>query len=153
MKLISMTDFVLEQETKYSHVTRDATKNPFLLIVYYAKFLKQPLKLSMFVPADENGNILTEPEDFEYYLSDNEQYFNGDIEESVGYANALEKVLFKGCEVRKIQRSHKYDTDYYVVFFNSKQLWISWTNREIEDYTIFDLELTESALKQIGLNP
>lgn len=48
MKLISMTDFVLEQ-------TEDNNKQrlkKYTDIVCYAKFLKQPLKLKMFIGED-----------------------------------------------------------------------------------------------------
>ena len=57
MKLISMTDFVLELETN-EHWAQDYTK-----CVKYANFLKQPLTLGMFVPCDEDGNFL--PEDLD----------------------------------------------------------------------------------------
>ncbi len=58
MKLVSMIDFILEQSIKI-----DGEKSK--LIVYdkienYANFLKQPLKLEMFVPCDENDNVLHE---------------------------------------------------------------------------------------------
>ena len=52
MKLISMTAFVLEDEKKTNW-------NSYNLIVAYAKFLKQPLELWMFVPVDENGDVMS----------------------------------------------------------------------------------------------
>ena len=48
-----MTDFVLEQY--------ESTKNPTLFeetVHNYANFLKQPLTLGMFVPCDDDGNVL-----------------------------------------------------------------------------------------------
>ena len=54
MKLISMTDFVLYCSKNVGH---PRTINS---IISYAEFLKQPLKLEMFVACDENGNILEE---------------------------------------------------------------------------------------------
>lgn len=55
MKLISMTDYVLEQKDK-------VLNSELGIIAYnYAQFLKQPLELWMFVPCDENGNVLEEP--------------------------------------------------------------------------------------------
>jgi len=50
-----MTDFVLRiYKTKSSNTG-------FYPIVRYAEFLKQPLELWMFVPCDENSNVLEEP--------------------------------------------------------------------------------------------
>lgn len=72
--LISTTNFVLEQfDLLYKgvinqdeYVTR--TKK-------FADFIKQPLTLGMFVPCDENGNILEEPEQFKDWIK-SDHYFN-----------------------------------------------------------------------------
>jgi|688.fasta_scaffold717292_3 hypothetical protein len=55
--LISMTDFVLEQRKifKTDNIRR------FWACENYAKFLKQPLELWMFVPCDSEDNVLEEP--------------------------------------------------------------------------------------------
>ena len=56
MKLISMTDFVLEQDK----LMRNKLNDPItftIKVTDYALFLKQPLKLEMFVPCDEDGNV------------------------------------------------------------------------------------------------
>lgn len=85
MKLISMQDFVLEQNNEaYS-------KDQFIeRVEAYANFLKEPLKLEMFIPCDEYGNILEKPEliDERYNLK------------LLDYEQALEKVLFKGFYVK-----------------------------------------------------
>jgi len=64
MKLISMTDFVLEveknsytQTEKYNIIEWQKKCEGFDKIVKYANFLKQPLTLGMFVPCDEYDNI------------------------------------------------------------------------------------------------
>lgn len=51
--LKSMTDFVLEQLkiTQSNSEFKSSIKN-------YAEFLKQPLELGMFVPCDEDGNLI-----------------------------------------------------------------------------------------------
>lgn len=54
-KLISMCDFVLEQ-SRYNNDYQFSKK-----VCRYAEFLKQPLGLWMFIPCDENSNILEEP--------------------------------------------------------------------------------------------
>lgn len=163
MKLISMTSFVLEQRMTSQEVNaasfqqiQNHISTYYDKVYAYAQFLKQPLTLGMFVPTDEEGRIWEAPKGC---CSGREcgcmgqpvnYYSQKDIDK---YYELEERVLFKGCEIKKIQRSHKFDIDYHVVYFNSKQIWISWTNREIEDFVIFDLQLTASALKQIGLNP
>ena len=64
MKLISMQDFVLEQNNEaYS-------KDQFVeRVEAYANFLKEPLKLEMFIPCDDNGKVLEQPIDI-YYRPD-----------------------------------------------------------------------------------
>lgn len=49
MKLISMTDFVLESISKFNTYESEENLNS---IVKYANFLKQPLKLEMFIGED-----------------------------------------------------------------------------------------------------
>lgn len=85
MKLISMTDFVLQQQNEaYS-------KDQFVeRVEAYANFLKEPLKLEMFIPCDEDGNILEKPK-----LID--ERYNIKL---LDYEQALEKVLFKGFYVK-----------------------------------------------------
>ena len=55
-----MTDFVLEQLNEENSRTRPI-RSVLNALEGYANFLKQPLKLEMFVPCDEDGNILKEP--------------------------------------------------------------------------------------------
>jgi hypothetical protein len=93
-KLIPMTDFVLER-SKQSIIDltfEESIKKSIKIlkeIFEYAKFLKQPLKLEMFVPCDEDGNILEEPD------------CNLDIRvsEMKEYQKAKEKVIFEGFEL------------------------------------------------------
>ena len=63
--LISMTDFVLEQDEK-----RVGMRDYCNLIVNYANFLKKPLELWMFIPCDKDGNVLEEPDEFSSYYDD-----------------------------------------------------------------------------------
>jgi len=144
MNLKSTTDFVLEQEKNYAHVTRDLKKNPFLLIVDYAKFLKQPLTLGMFVPCDENGSVLKEPKNWKAYLLDAcrcEKCIEKTLE-CDEYKKAQEKVLFKGFYVEF--NSVMSPQGGYLDVGNLK-------NKTIETIVGAELELTESAIKQIGI--
>jgi len=152
-KLIPMTDFVLKQGCigmevqSISHQHSDRTRR-FYLIQSYAKFLKQPLKLEMFVPCDEDGNVLEKPLESDY---DNYDLIEGgnvvDYEQFGGacenYNKAKEKVLFEGCSMfDKINIS--FGNGYLL---NSNHL----NELKIEDLIKLNLTLTKTALKQIGL--
>ena len=54
MKLILMTDFVFGQKERKDIDLAQRFINSF----NYANFLKQPLTLEMFIPCDENGDVL-----------------------------------------------------------------------------------------------
>jgi len=54
-KLISMVNFVLEQSGIYNTYESELELKT---IRSYANFLKQPLKLEMFVCVDDEGNVL-----------------------------------------------------------------------------------------------
>ena len=87
-----MTDFVLEQLNEQNSRTKPM-REVFNSLEKYAKFLKQPLKLEMFVPCNDNGNVLEEPK--------KENYTQEELENSVmgcdylDYNKAKEKVLFE----------------------------------------------------------
>ncbi|WP_291095515.1 MULTISPECIES: hypothetical protein [unclassified Empedobacter] len=150
MKLISMTDFVLEQtELLYE-------KNQSKLIhrvVNYAQFLKQPSKLGMFVPCDEEGNVLEEPtmEKYGYYFSNHQEEQSGWMYEEgedeyykvlEKYQQAKERVLFEGFSVYKN----------LIKNINGDNI-MTWyiEARCIEDLILMNLTLTQTAIKQIGL--
>lgn len=131
-KLISMTDFVLEQN-KFN-----LYKNSEEEIRNYANFLKQPLEKGMFVPCDEDGNVLEEPKSWNDYLAYPDS-FDGNIEwyELYAYEQAKEKVIFKECIAYKPMLS----SDYYVVEFNYTKVWLTHTNRTIENLIPYNLTL------------
>jgi hypothetical protein len=98
MKLISMTDFVLEQEQQdIKDNFPEETDKYFNACLKYAQFLKTPLSLGMFVPCDEDGNFLQEPDGWNDYLEFPES-FDGNKEwyELYAYEEAKEKVIFEG---------------------------------------------------------
>lgn len=114
MKLISMTDFVLEQY----ELSRNPThfeENAF----NYAQFLKQPLELWMFVPCDEDGNVLEEPSllDERYYLL------------LMAYEQAKERCLFEKSEYSEFLITIMYTT--------------------IDEIVNLNLKLTPTAIKQL----
>ena len=120
MKLISMTDFVLNQKQSESFNEKTFINESLISlenIRNYANFLIQPLKLEMFVPCDEDGNVLEEPKKTEYqvdvntkcsgwkYLYDSNDKLIGYYddrkwkEDFVKFKQAKEKVLFKGFKI------------------------------------------------------
>lgn len=150
MKLTSMTDFVLEQ---MKEVTLDGTGVVCARIGNYANFLKQNLNLGMFVPTDEAGNVLKEPERWKDYLLAPES-FDGNKEwyELYAYQQAKERVLFEGFELVNENYHIFVQSDKLDIRFSKKDKSIdSFRFKYIEDLTSRNLTLTETALKQIGL--
>lgn len=136
--LIGMVDFVLDQE-KIVDNSGDYRifKKAFNLCEKYANFLKQPLELWMFIPCDEDGNVITRKYDTGHNASDRE------------YQQAKERCLFEGFEL-------KGQTDYSFVYKN-KNIFPYFISKKgtIEDLTFHisncDLQLTQTALKQLSL--
>lgn len=146
MKLISMTDFVLEQYNIESNNGSfvDAVRYK-RLTNNYARFLSQPLELWMFVPCDEDGNVLEEPKYYDLYINDygsKDDYHesfkslsNPGYKIFVDYQKAKERCLFIIKKLPKIS-----------------ELELLIDDETIELLTIGDdVELTPTAIKQIGL--
>lgn len=174
MKLISMTDFVFMLRNRTTSELCKDFPNVFRLPEWngnqddmvkkmlaidaiqwkltgeYAKFLKRPLKLEMFVPCDENGIVIERPIDI-YYKPDFgcQKYPQESYEEDLRkYEKAKEKVLFEGFEFKEETENLFYllEDGVYIYTLNKKR------NRTIEDsIAVYNLKLTESAIKQIGL--
>lgn len=126
--LITMTNFVLEQGNPSNTDSQFADK-----VMYYANFLKQPLELWMFVPCDDNGDVLEEPK----YKSNEKEL----EEEWMIFLKAKGRCLFEGFEYKK------------AIFYKESKLlfWRGELDGIIEDFIKYNLQLTASALKQIGL--
>jgi len=166
MKLISMTDFVIENENMVKQTESEMSKDLFKL-AQYANFLKQQLELWMFVPCDENGDVLEEPGQNNikydiYYGQDclfNDNLFDCDLQ---NYQQAKERCLFKGFYLKT------YDTDEFdniesVIKYEHCYVGIKYKNEDnirlndisktetIEHLLPNDLQLTQTAIKQLGL--
>ena len=88
--LIPMSDFVLQEYTKLNAYYYQ--ENKVLKKIHdYAKFLKQPLTLGMFVPCDLEGLILAKPSD--------EAYEN--CLDNVIYREAKSRVIFEEFEIKE----------------------------------------------------
>ena len=147
-RLISMTDFVLEQNEKIKKEKYDIESyyNTMQVSINYANFLKQPLNLGMFVPCDEDGEILDEPRDYEQRLPNMMTEYNDEI---YRYKQAKEKVLFEGFEFRRNGGVNFLTINEDIFAFHDFN--IKFKDLTIEFLVQYNLQLTESAIKQIGL--
>lgn len=129
MRLISMTDFVLHESFGVGNeiINKEVFYNK---CINYAQFLKQTLQLGMFVPCDEEGNVLEQPKQTSLTCSffEHQQFFN----KQKKYEKAKEKVFFKG-------------------FDEDSANMLMYYNDNIEHIVYSNITLTENALKQIGL--
>ena len=122
--LIPMTDFVLEQLNEQNSRTKPM-REVFNSLEKYATFLRQPLKLEMFVPCDEDGDILEEPEDYEQRLPNMMTEYNDEI---YRYEQAKEKVLFEGFKI--------YDYKLNVFFYLGRKKTLSYDKKRKDFITI-----------------
>jgi len=126
MKLISMTDFVLDKQR-----FKEDSDTAIFKVTNYAKFLKQPLELWMFVPCDENGNVLEKP---------NAGMFGYDHVYN-NYNKAKDRVLFEGFEYdNKMEYWHNKHISFDEEFCE---------NKTIEDLIQYNLTLYQTAIKQL----
>lgn len=144
--LISMTDFVIAmREDKDKDNIRS-----FWSSEKYARFLKQPLQLWMFVPCDKDGNVLGEKKPFQ------DKYYE--------YQQAKERCLFGGfeifemdednfiylkCLINGINSQLIFDLETKVVLLDNNRL--NDYLHTIEDIVKYNLKLTDTAQKHIGL--
>jgi hypothetical protein len=156
-KLISMCDFVLEQSNEVEQSGDFLIfKRSFVKIENYANFLKKPLEKWMFVPCDENGNVLDEPK----------EYNKWHMEES--YQQAKERCYFEGFTFYEHQstfvnsRNNVFEYCIFNYTPNKLGVCIYSENKGFHTYfqmnTIEDLiqikkgiKLTATAKKEIGL--
>ena len=135
-----MTNFVLNKDKLILKKQIDAISFT-MSVTDYALFLKKHLKLEMFVPCDERGNILEEPKVPHTFGSENtDKYINQFKSEIEIYKKAKEKVIFVGFDIiqnDEIKLSIK--CSYFQFDFN-KTLKRFENYKTIEDLTTLDLE-------------
>lgn len=155
MKLISNTSF---GEFCKSKEKEFPTRNVYLdwyeeIRTNYDSFLKQSLNLGMLVPCDQDGNVLKMPNPNNFIL---DEVINGKYKElKDNYINAKERVLFEGfCINGEYENTITLEYEnIYIEFYKEHGLFICGNNVliNIEDLSNYELQLTESAIKQIGL--
>lgn len=155
--LISMTDFVLQFDKPVGYFE---DQSDFLncqvdymgKVMNYAQFLKQPLKLEMFIPCDDEGNFFEEPK-IEDYFDDgfnfefNQKHFKDVVLKE--YYKAKEKVLFEGIEFERIDGVNFLKTNKDIFAFHDFN--IKFKDLTVENLVQYNLQLTENAIKQIVL--
>lgn len=167
MKLTPLIQFVKKQGNigmeiqSISHQQSDRARR-FYLIQKYADFLLKENTIGMVVPCDEFGNVLDEPCNYDAYVNElsREEYHYNFIE-CVNYRQAKDRVLFKGFKVVDIDNGIRYSKS---ISDESGILHLFWLDNITQTWTLSSgltdieslsklgaLELTETALKEIGL--
>lgn len=142
MKLISMTDFVLETINKplggqQVASVRHNELEKYRRINQYANFLKQPLKLEMFVPCDDDGNVLDETKNYNFWIKKSTNIvYDLDLIKYEKYQKAKEKVLFEGFEGKA-----ETDSSWIFKYKNNYPIFVS-KKGTIEDLVKYNLEIT-----------
>jgi len=137
-KLISMVDFVISQWSI------DLTPIQRERIQKYANFLKQALKLGMFVPCDENDVPLVEPEMDMFFTAttDGMAIYENAVYD---YQQAKDRVLFEGFEIHS---GYLYKESVCLFQISECKLY---TIEHLLSFEELDLTLTASAIKQFEL--
>jgi hypothetical protein len=107
-----MTSFVLET-TK----SKDLMETPLQKLnrhISYANFLNQPLTLGMFVPCDDDGNVLDEPLNYKDWLKKSVGVpYILDLSQYEEYQKAQSKVIFSPVTFKQVKSQD--DTKFYIV--------------------------------------
>lgn len=130
--LLLMTDFVLEQRNSHRGDVEDFAD----LVCRYALFLKQHFEKWMVVPCDEEGNVLEKPE-FKDTLNSDAHFLATEK-----YQQAKERRLFEGFE-NYTNRKNTVVLDNLIFKLENY--------KTIEDLVKHNLQLTPTAIEQIGL--
>lgn len=133
MKLITLSQFVLEKDEQIRKGKIDAYCFT-MSVTDYALFLQRPLELGMFIPCDDQGNVLQEPTD----MYNSPQYYEAELGE---YLSAKEKILF-------IEEGFKQNPGKEKQYFKVLEE-VYDTIESFIDYE--DIELTEIALEESRL--
>ena len=164
IKLQSMTDFVLERQDTSTFDTSqidwyDLEQVKLDEIRNYVRFLKQPLQLGFFVPCDEDGNLWEFPptnEEWEWAQKDSAAAEQSYKMKQFYYEKAKERILFKGFHSIGENEIELLNSDNWMSFSQKHNELTDEFGHEIEVYRIEDLielnlELIDSAIKQIGI--
>jgi hypothetical protein len=148
--LIPMTDYVLlrvntplggQQVASVRHHELEKYRQIFK----YANFLKQPLKIEMFVPCDEDGNIIDE----NYFCSSK----CCDCDCEFNLKKAKEKVIFEGFVATITNNEIQIKSDNHTLYFDVernqfyyKEILYWQPVKLIEDLIPYNLEIKNEIL-------
>ena len=141
--LISTTEFVKLVKDNSTSLTERSIANQYIQCLRYANFVSKKPELWMFVPCDEDGNVLEEPK-LPYEKAtwcDKCEELNPDYAK---WYNAQSKVLFKSW---KWEGTLIYKNGNYLDLSTNDFKTLEILLYLLEGYSLF--ELTETALKQI----
>ena len=147
MKLISTTEFVLRDVGNQDHITS------FIQCCNYARFIKQPSDLWMFIACDDDNKPMKHPDELKGTYSNSKAA----SKYRTRYNKAMDKILFEGFKLGKYQSMGIYwfikPNNYLAFNPKTKRLIHDYGQscETIEDFTNLDLTLTKTAQKQIGL--
>ena len=131
-----MTDFIFNQD----EINGGFGQEEIDKVWNYAQFLKQPLKLGMFVPCDEDGNVLEEP----VYSEPTSENEIGDLDELVYQYNlSKNSVYFEG-----FQFYNEGHLGNGIFTFNNDFIECK---KKVEKMVKFKLKLTKSISEILGL--
>jgi hypothetical protein len=139
--LIGMTDFVIEQRKIYNGDFEDLAD----LYFRFAMFLKQPNEKWMFVPCDEDGNVLEEPEIYPYFNCEKTSKTSREIVQCEKYQQAKERCLFEGFRIEDFMITND------KIGIGQAMTLYSDVESLLVDFDSTDIELTQTAIKQLGL--
>ena len=140
--LIPMTDFVNNIGNMENYPSHE---NALSWIYNYATFLRQPLKLEMFVPCDEDGNIWQYPptkEEWEWAQKDSAHGEQSFKQKEYYYEKAKEKILFElkmDSDYNFGISDYKFICNYYVNLEN----WLKGKD------VLYKIKLSQTALDSI----
>ena len=135
--LIPMTDFVNNVGNMENYPSHEEALS---WIYNYVTLLKQPLKLEMFVPCDEDGNVLEEPKIEEEYVDEHTTQIFAQYQYDLD--KAKEKVLFEGFKI--------YDYKLNVFFYLGRKKTLSYDKKGKNFITIGFLPETVEDLINIS---
>ena len=135
--LIPMTDFVNNVGNIENYPSHE---NALSWIYNYTTFLKQPLKLEMFVPCDEEGNVLEEPKIEEEYVDEHTTQIFAQYQYDLD--KAKEKVLFEGFKI--------YDYKLNIFFYLGRLKTLSYDKKRKDFITIGFLHETVEDLINVS---
>ena len=154
MKLISMTDYVLTYEYLSNKPIGMQRDDKLMAIERYAQFLKTPLELGMFIPCDEEGNVIDEPKVTDKKYTPESSVVYRFIEEAYKldlkkYKKAKDRVIFERFIFIKALTAFG-ESEYYRFMYEETIITnLDFKNKTVEDLIEkYSITLTQNAIKK-----